>query len=598
MLALFWSAASPPDSALLNALQPLAQQAHALTGDVADSTRQLNAWLSQHPAAWICWLPPHALADSESLAQLQAALQAKRPLRASVSERWSGMQRQMLLHAPARDCLVLAGPAPLLLWRGQPANERVYLTQQHPHYWPLPPDANPHLRAYQRLCSRRLNAAEAEPLNTLLNTGPAGLQLPLHLKKLPWFERYLSEIVHWFLSRQPGNQQAVDWLNFGLQCCPKAPSQHWLASSLQATLNNHAAAERHLLQLQQLLASPGPFDLPQQLTQPGYLPALHQALQLQQHLPQASFPEVGLPNVNASTNLKSWRAAWQTLINPFEALERSFRPQDRLGHLALATGSLEQHALSWWVQQQAYLPDPAQQLGFALARHEWAAGQRQRARSIACRALRNEMSNSDKLKNIWDLLARHGPDCQGDWVELGCHTGHTSVLLQWFRQLFGHSGALHVYDSFEGLPPPGGRDDDTPFASGMCRAARAELEARFALHDLPLPRIYPGWFAQTLPQQLPEQIALAYLDGDFYESIMESLQAIAPRLLPGALVLIDDYFAPVLPGVKAAFADFNRSQGWRLRRIRRSRCSTAYVLMTPQAGASAADSSDRPPQNP
>lgn len=582
MPGLFWSAAAPPDAALLAALVPLAAEAQALSLDPAASTRQLNAWLRAHPADWICWLPEHACAPASSIQDLQQALQTPRPLRATIRERWSGMQRQQVLLAPASECLSLAGPAPLLIWRGQ-TPESLILGQSTPAHWLLPPEASPHLAACQALCSRRLNAAAAAQIDALLSPGPSALTLPLHLKKHPWFERYLSEIVHWFLSRQPGSQRAVDWLNFGLQCFPEAPSQHWLASSLQATLNRNADAERHLLRLQALLASPGPFDMPQQLAQPGFLPALLAALQLYREPSQAALPDAG-------ADLKVWRRAWETTMAPFDTLQRCFRQAERFGHLALATGSLEHHALSWWVQQRAYLSDSAQQLGFALARREWAAGQPLRSRAIGCRALLNEMSSLDKLKNSWDLLSRHGAACRGDWVELGCHTGHTSVLLQWFRQVFGHSGALHVYDSFEGLPPPGGGDGDTPFVSGMCRAARAELEARFALHDLPLPQIYPGWFAQTLPQQLPEQIALAYLDGDFYDSIMESLQAIAPRLLPGALVIIDDYFSPVLPGVKAAFANFNRAHNWRLRRIRRSQCSTAYVLMTPQTGASAQDS--------
>ena len=40
---------------------------------------------------------------------------------------------------------------------------------------------------------------------------------------------------------------------------------------------------------------------------------------------------------------------------------------------------------------------------------------------------------------------------------------------------------------------------------------------------------------------LPEQIAFAYLDGDFYDSILVSLQDVYQKLTPGGICLIDYY---------------------------------------------------------
>jgi O-methyltransferase len=59
-------------------------------------------------------------------------------------------------------------------------------------------------------------------------------------------------------------------------------------------------------------------------------------------------------------------------------------------------------------------------------------------------------------------------------------------------------------------------------------------------------------------------IAFGYLDGDFYESITESLRHCLPRMAPGGLLVIDDY-ADIeanprawngLPGVKKACDDY------------------------------------------
>jgi O-methyltransferase len=53
--------------------------------------------------------------------------------------------------------------------------------------------------------------------------------------------------------------------------------------------------------------------------------------------------------------------------------------------------------------------------------------------------------------------------------------------------------------------------------------------------------IHPGWFADTLPGELPTEIAFAYLDGDYYDSIAVSLAAVVPRMAAGGVIVVDDY---------------------------------------------------------
>jgi len=55
---------------------------------------------------------------------------------------------------------------------------------------------------------------------------------------------------------------------------------------------------------------------------------------------------------------------------------------------------------------------------------------------------------------------------------------------------------------------------------------------------------------------LPQHIAFAFLDGDFYDSILTSLQLVWPRLVPGATVCLDDYQRETLPGVERAVNHF------------------------------------------
>ena len=142
---------------------------------------------------------------------------------------------------------------------------------------------------------------------------------------------------------------------------------------------------------------------------------------------------------------------------------------------------------------------------------------------------------------------------RGDVVEFGCYVGTTSLFLQ--RTLTDVDKKLHVYDSFAGLPQKTGQDQSPSgeqFKQGELAATKAQLITNFKRAHLPLPVIHKGWFADVAPQDLPDTICFAYLDGDFYDSILDSLRLVWPKLQPGATVIVDDYRHEALPGTQKA----------------------------------------------
>ena len=175
------------------------------------------------------------------------------------------------------------------------------------------------------------------------------------------------------------------------------------------------------------------------------------------------------------------------------------------------------------------------------------------------------MTNVEQRMNLYHLASQvlaYG--VPGDLVELGCNQGESSVLIQKVIDHFDPSRQFHVYDSFEGLPPVSDKDAGTTFVEGACKTNRAAFVENFRHYNLRLPHIHEGWFDKTLPTQLPEQICFAYLDGDFYDSILVSLQHVYPRMSRGAICLIDDYADrsvypegwDKLPGVKRACDEY------------------------------------------
>ena len=79
-------------------------------------------------------------------------------------------------------------------------------------------------------------------------------------------------------------------------------------------------------------------------------------------------------------------------------------------------------------------------------------------------------------------------------------------------------------------------------------------------HQVRITHIANKWAYDTphllAAADVPASIAFAFLDGDFYESILTSLKLVWPRMSPGGVVLIDDYQRPELPGVERAVHDF------------------------------------------
>lgn len=149
----------------------------------------------------------------------------------------------------------------------------------------------------------------------------------------------------------------------------------------------------------------------------------------------------------------------------------------------------------------------------------------------------------------------------GHLVEFGCYTGTTSLFLRRLLNATQKSDQreLHVYDSFAGLPAKASQDSSTTgeqFKAGELSASKKQLIANFKHAGLQLPHIHKGWFSELTAADVPSPIAFAFLDGDFYDSIIDSLRLVWPRLSSGGVVTIDDYQREALPGVERAVHDF------------------------------------------
>ena len=176
----------------------------------------------------------------------------------------------------------------------------------------------------------------------------------------------------------------------------------------------------------------------------------------------------------------------------------------------------------------------------------------------------NDQVSAAETAKIIDL-AKACLSLEGDYVELGCYKGDTSLLLAEVLKEFNSTPVensveksakkLWIYDSFEGLPTKSAKDTSELgilFQAGELAITKREVKQRFLRANLPVPVIKKKWFCDLTSADLPDKIAFAFLDGDFYESIRDSLHAISGKMTGGSIIIVHDYANPALPGVAKA----------------------------------------------
>ena len=173
---------------------------------------------------------------------------------------------------------------------------------------------------------------------------------------------------------------------------------------------------------------------------------------------------------------------------------------------------------------------------------------------------KNDQVSEKETKRIL-ALAQKCLVVSGDYVEMGCYKGDTSLLLA--EIVKASEKKLWIYDSFEGLPEKKEVDKAVMgvlFRGGELAVTKREVKQRFLRVNLPVPVIKKAWFSELVENDLPEQIAFAFLDGDFYESIKDSIKLVAPKMSDGGVMVVHDYTNPALPGVKRAVDEWMKKR--------------------------------------
>ncbi len=178
-------------------------------------------------------------------------------------------------------------------------------------------------------------------------------------------------------------------------------------------------------------------------------------------------------------------------------------------------------------------------------------------------AWKNDQVSEQETSKIIEI-ARNQLEVPGDFVEMGCYKGDTSLLIA--EVLQESDKRLWIYDSFEGLPEKRKEDESLlgeAFKGGELYVTKREVKERFLRAGIIVPVIKKAWFSELVNEDLPCKIAFAFLDGDFYESIRDSLAIVGDKMSDGGVIMIHDYKNPALPGVARAVDEWLKGKAYK-----------------------------------
>jgi asparagine synthase (glutamine-hydrolysing) len=195
--------------------------------------------------------------------------------------------------------------------------------------------------------------------------------------------------------------------------------------------------------------------------------------------------------------------------------------------------------------------------------------------------------NPSALNDLYEAVtAVEQAGTPGCLIEAGCALGGSAIVMASAK---AQARPFFIYDVFGMIPPPtadDGADVHARYAtitSGKAEGLKGgtyygyqedlydQVGRTFEEFGFPPARhhirLVKGLFEETLRPEGP--VALAHIDGDWYQSVMTCLERIVPHLVAGATLVVDDYYD--WSGCRKAVDDFFAGKREQFRFTRKAR---------------------------
>ena len=171
----------------------------------------------------------------------------------------------------------------------------------------------------------------------------------------------------------------------------------------------------------------------------------------------------------------------------------------------------------------------------------------------------NTLVSPDRCYVLYSL-ARQALSVKGDFWECGVYKGGTAAMVAEIISRLAPDAAipdhkLRLFDTFSGMP------DTNPERDLHKKGDFSDVslnEVRGVVGHDELVSYHQGLMPQTFEGLERSQIALAHVDVDIYQSVLDCCQFIFPRLAVGGFMIFDDYGFPSCPGARSAVDEYFR----------------------------------------
>jgi hypothetical protein len=146
---------------------------------------------------------------------------------------------------------------------------------------------------------------------------------------------------------------------------------------------------------------------------------------------------------------------------------------------------------------------------------------------------------------------------EGDTADCGVRYGKSSFFL--LHGLGDASRGHYLFDSFEGLSEPSAEDElSTDLVKDWQRGdlAVSETQVRTFLKSFDNCHYLKGWIPERFEAVTDKRFAMVHVDVDLYEPTRDCYQFFYERLVPGGLIICDDYGSSRCPGATRAIDEF------------------------------------------
>jgi hypothetical protein len=190
-------------------------------------------------------------------------------------------------------------------------------------------------------------------------------------------------------------------------------------------------------------------------------------------------------------------------------------------------------------------------------------------------AVENNAKTIQERSILWRIhtllwAAEHALNFPGDFVECGVWHGYSFAVITEYLDFADIDKQLYLYDTYEGIPEEYNSENRSNRVYN-----KENKDNRDAIYNgvierfkkFPNINIVRGMVPDTFKDACPDRISLLHIDMNSTASELAALEALFDRVVPGGMIVFDDYGWSSYKAQKTAEDAFMKERGYKILEI-------------------------------